>query len=175
MAELIAAIAARRGSAPALIDEFGETDWPTFDERVNRLVSALRDRGLAPTATFALLSGNRREAFEAHAAAAHGSWVLVPVNWHWTDEELAYVLGDADADALIVDGRFADVKYKRTPDPGVWRPTPPGFVPFFDPWLGKMRPFTLDANNQFQPGPPPALSAGTPLVNRVVPSTPTPM
>ena len=37
MAELIAGIAARRGNAPALIDEFGETDWSTFDERVNRL------------------------------------------------------------------------------------------------------------------------------------------
>ena len=49
----------------ALIDEFGETDWVTLDERVNRLVSALRDRGLAPHATFALMSGNRREAFEA--------------------------------------------------------------------------------------------------------------
>lgn len=108
MAELIAGIAARRGNAPALIDEFGETDWLAFDERVNRLVSALRDRGLAPHATFALMAGNRREAFEAHAAAAHGAWVMVPVNWHWTDEELAYVLGDAGAEALIVDGRFAD-------------------------------------------------------------------
>jgi len=57
------------------------------------------------------------------------------------------------------DGRFADVKYKRKPGPGVWRPTPPGFVPFFDPWLGKMRPFTLDSNNQFQPGPPPAMTS----------------
>jgi long-chain acyl-CoA synthetase len=107
MAELITPIAERRGHDPALIDEFGETDWIELDERVNRLVHALRARGLGAGDALAVLSGNRREAFEAHVAAAHGSWVVVPVNWHWTAEELAYVLGDSGARALIADGRFA--------------------------------------------------------------------
>lgn len=109
MAELTAPIAARRGDAPALVDEFGTTSWGALDERVNRLVSGLRGLGLAPGDTFALLSGNRREAFEVSAATAHGSWVMVPVNWHWTAEELAYVLADSGARALLVDGRFAEV------------------------------------------------------------------
>jgi len=115
MAELIAPIAAERGTAPALIDEFGETDWVALDERVNRLVHALRDLGLAAHDTFAVLAGNRREAFEAHLAAAHGSWVVVPVNWHWTAEELAYVVNDSGARALIVDGRFADIASAAAP------------------------------------------------------------
>jgi long-chain acyl-CoA synthetase len=109
MAELLAPIAQRRGTAPALIDEFGATDWVALDRRVNRLVNGLRAAGLEAGDTFALMAGNRREAFEAYLAAAHGSWVVVPVNWHWTAEELAYVIGDSGARALVVDGRFAEV------------------------------------------------------------------
>src|SRR5215207_6960416 len=109
MAELVAPIAERRGRAPALIDEFGETDWVDLDARVNRLVNALRTLGLRAGDTFAVLSGNRREAFEAHIAAGHGAWVVVPVNWHWTAEELAYVVNDSGSRALIVDGRYAGV------------------------------------------------------------------
>ena len=29
-----------------------------------------------------------------------GGWVVVPVNWHWTSEELAYVINDSGAKAL---------------------------------------------------------------------------
>jgi long-chain acyl-CoA synthetase len=109
MAQLIAAIAERKGTEPALIDEQGTTSWAELDGRINRLIDALRTRGLAPGATFALMVGNRREFFEATVAAMHGGWIVVPVNWHWVAEELAYVIDDSDAAALIVDGRFADV------------------------------------------------------------------
>ena len=43
--------------------------------------------------------------------------------------------------------------------PGVWRPTPPGFAPFFDPWLGQIDPLVLDSLSQFRPGPPPAIAS----------------
>ena len=55
-----------------------------------------------------MLSGNRREYFELMAAAAHGGWRYVPVNWHWAPEEIAYVLQNSDAVALVADDRFAD-------------------------------------------------------------------
>ncbi len=106
MAQLIAKIAQRKADEPALIDERGTTTWSAFDERVNRLIAALRGRGLATGDTVAVLSGNRRELFEATAAYMHGGWIGVPVNWHWTAEELAYVVGDAGARALIVEDQF---------------------------------------------------------------------
>ncbi len=109
MAQITAAIAARKGSEPALVDESGSTTWAAFDERINRLIHALRAHGLAPGDTIALMAGNRREFFEVTAAAMHGSWVVVPVNWHWVADELAYVLDDSDAKVLIVDDRFLDV------------------------------------------------------------------
>jgi long-chain acyl-CoA synthetase len=108
MAELIAKIAARKPDEPALVDETGETTWAQLDERTNRLVNALRAAGLEQGDTIAVLCGNRRELFEVTAAYAHAGWVGVPINWHWTAEELAYVVDDADAKALVVDGRFLD-------------------------------------------------------------------
>jgi hypothetical protein len=44
-------------------------------------------------------------------------------------------------------------------DPGVWRPTPPGFAPMLAPWLGNVTPFTLTRPSQFRAGPPPALTS----------------
>lgn len=109
MSEVFREIARERPSAIALSDEFGETRWAEFDERVNRLINALRSAGLADGDTFAVLSGNRREYFEAMAAAGHAGWRFVPVNWHWVAEEVAYVLANSDSRALLADARFAEL------------------------------------------------------------------
>jgi len=139
VAQLIAPIAAARGDAPALVDERGTTTWAAFDERVNRLVDGLREAGVQPTETVALMSGNRRELFEAMAACGHASWLMVPVNWHWTAEELAYVLDDSDAVALLVEDQFADVAVEALANPKTARCTirvviggepPEGFVAY---------------------------------------------
>ena len=117
MAELIAPFAAERGDAPALIDEFGVTTWSQFDDRTNRLVNGLRGLGLDDGDTIALMSSNRREFFEVFAASGHGSWVVVPVNWHWVADELAYVIENSGATAVIVDERFVEVARAARLDP----------------------------------------------------------
>ena len=70
--------------------------------------------------------------------------------------------GERAADRLIElrkdDGRFGPVTFDDPPAPGVWRPTPPAFAPFFDPWLAQLRPLLLDSPSQFRPGPPPAMT-----------------
>ena len=56
------------------------------------------------------------------------------------------------------DGRGANVPYTypSSPEPGVWIPTPPAFVPPATPWVGQMVPFTMQSASQFLPvnGPP---------------------
>lgn len=116
MAELIAKIAENKGEQAALIDEHGTTTWSELDDRVNRAVEAMRGLGLADHDTVALMSGNRREFFEVFGAAAHGSWTVVPVNWHWVAEELAYVSQNADAKVVLVDDRFLDVAVEARAD-----------------------------------------------------------
>src|SRR5215467_2029314 len=109
MARLLAATAARKPGAPALVDETGTTTWASLQARTNRLIHALRAAGLRAGDTIALLSGNRREYFEVMAAGMHAGLFVVPVNWHWVARELAYVVDNSDAAALIVDDRFLEV------------------------------------------------------------------
>jgi hypothetical protein len=67
------------------------------------------------------------------------------------------------ADNLIslraYDGRDAPIFFTQPPAPGVWRPTPPGFVPMLDPWLGFVTPLLVRSPFQFAPPPPPALTS----------------
>jgi long-chain acyl-CoA synthetase len=106
VAELLTPLSERLGEAPALVDERGTTHWVDFNLRVNRLIAALRGAGLRPEDTIAILSENRREYFECMTAATHCGLRYVPVNWHWVAEEVAYVLENSDARALICGERF---------------------------------------------------------------------
>lgn len=117
MAQITRTIAQRKGGAPALVDEAGTTSWAELDGRVNRLVHALGARGLRRGDVVGLLSGNQREYFEVMAAVMHAGLVVVPANWHWVAEELAYVIDDSDAAALIVARRFAATAEKACADP----------------------------------------------------------
>lgn len=72
-------------------------------------------------------------------------------------------IGEAAAETLIAersgDGLEANVPYAPGSGPGVWQPTPPGFLPALTPWLGQMRPFTMSSADQFLPdGPTPLTS-----------------
>ncbi|NLD78141.1 MAG: acyl--CoA ligase, partial [Acidimicrobiales bacterium] len=109
MAVLLKELAGQSGTDAALIDDFGSTTWAELNERVDRLVEALRARGLGEGDTVVLMAGNQREALEVSLACMHGGWLMVPVNWHWVAAELAHVLVDADAAALVVDHRWAAV------------------------------------------------------------------
>jgi hypothetical protein len=72
--------------------------------------------------------------------------------------------GTLAADNLIAmranDGRNAPVLFTQPPAPGVWRPTPPAFLPMAVPWMGSVTPLLLRSGAQFgEPGPPPALTS----------------
>src|SRR4051812_18593190 len=109
MAELLRPHAEARPAEPALTDEWGVTTWRELDSRTNRLASALRALGLRTGDAIAIHSGNRREYFELMCAAGHIGLRYAVVNWHWTADELRYVLQDAGARALFSEGAFGDV------------------------------------------------------------------
>ncbi len=72
--------------------------------------------------------------------------------------------GTLAADRLIAvradDGRNAPILFTRPPAPGVWRPTPPGFLQMYVPWMGAVTPLLVRSGAQFgEPGPPPALTS----------------
>src|SRR5262245_58813263 len=77
------------------------------------------------------------------------------------------LLGDAGVGvgqvsaAAIVNLRFGDGSFPSNPEifvggtkPGEWRPTLPAFAPMVAPWLGAVRPFTLQSSTQLSPSQP---------------------
>ena len=78
-------------------------------------------------------------------------------------EQQGITYGAAAADHFIEqranDGRNAPITFDQAPAPGVWRPTPTANAPFFDPWLGQVKPLLMKSSTQFRPGPPPALTS----------------
>jgi long-chain acyl-CoA synthetase len=106
MTHFIARHAETRGTAIALTDERGSTTWPALNARTNQLVNALRSLGLGTGDTIAIYAGNCREYYEIMLAANHAGLIYVPVNWHFSPEELAYVIDNSGARVLFAEGQF---------------------------------------------------------------------
>jgi len=77
------------------------------DERANRLAHALAARGIGPGDHVALYLYNSTEYLEAMLAAFKLRAVPINVNYRYVEEELRYLLDDADAKACVYDPEFA--------------------------------------------------------------------
>src|SRR5690349_3967861 len=58
-------------------------------------------------------------------------------------------------------GRDATVAYSPANGPGVWAPTPPGFLAAAAPEAAHVQPFALNSPSQFRAEPPPLLTSDT--------------
>jgi long-chain acyl-CoA synthetase len=105
---LTRAFAEQRRDEPALVDDEGMVTWGEFDERVNRLIHAMRTAGLRAGDTISIISGNRNEWFEVAFACSNSGITFVPVNWHLVASEIAYILEDSGSRAVVAGHRFAD-------------------------------------------------------------------
>jgi long-chain acyl-CoA synthetase len=86
----------------ALADERLTLSWLELDEILNRATNALLTRQAAAQSRIAVFAPNSAEAMIAYAAALLAGVSSVPVNFHLTAEEAAYILGDAQVDTLFV-------------------------------------------------------------------------
>jgi long-chain acyl-CoA synthetase len=104
------AAAAAEPDRVALVDAAGRV-WTAGEiaSGANRLVHALRDRGLAEGDPVAMLLPNRAETLFVLMAVFQAGWNFVPLNNNLTAPEVAYILGDAGAKALVADESFAAV------------------------------------------------------------------
>jgi len=110
--------ARRQPDTLAIVSDAGDRTFAELDARANQLVRALRRRGLGPGDSVALLSPNRPEFVEVVAAAQRAGLRLTPVNWHLTADEVAYVVNDCDARAIVAEasvGAVAEAAAARTP------------------------------------------------------------
>src|SRR5215470_4272490 len=75
-------------------------------DRVARLAGALRQSGVRPGDRIAFLSGNCHRLLEAYYGVLEAGAVLLPLNIRLAPSELAYILNDAGARMLLLQGRF---------------------------------------------------------------------
>ncbi|HZU16128.1 MAG TPA: acyl-CoA synthetase [Candidatus Dormibacteraeota bacterium] len=129
----------------ALIDDSGRRfTRAELLSRSRRLVHGLRARGLGPGDAVAAVLPNSVEAIELYLATAAAGWYLVPINFHSVGPEIAYVLADSEARALVAHERFAGACRDAVAELG-WTPdrcfavgSIPGFTPY--PELSRGQP-----------------------------------
>jgi len=81
-------------------------DYRQFEGRVWRLSRALVALGLKREDRVAILHENCHVFLEAYFAAAHGGFILVPLNHRLSPKELTMILNDCGAKVLIAQGVF---------------------------------------------------------------------
>ena len=86
--------------------------YAELDERVTRLARALQERGVGVGDRVAVLALNGLEVWEAYLAGVRLGAIVVPVNFRLVADEVAYVLQDSGAVAIVVDAPLAEVAAK---------------------------------------------------------------
>jgi long-chain acyl-CoA synthetase len=107
--DAIAAHAARKPDAPALIEGERRLTWSEFRDRRDRLAAALAGLGLARGEHVVIYSPNSVEYVLASAASRAAGVVPVPMNHRLSAEEVAYVLDDSDAALVFVADAFVPI------------------------------------------------------------------
>lgn len=93
---------------PAITCPSGSRTFGELEDRINRTARALRRRGLVPGDSVAIALSNRAEYAEVVHACLRTGLRYTPVNWHLTADEIAYIVDDCEANALIGDVVAAD-------------------------------------------------------------------
>ena len=142
----------------AVIEPSGESvSYAELAARADRYGRGLQALGLRPGDTVAGQLPNSTEALALFFAAMETGLYVVPVNWHLTAAEVAYILGDSGAGAFVAHERFAavaaDAAEQAGIDPGARFAV--GEVPGFSP---------LAALGVAGEGRPDPRTAGAPMV-----------
>jgi len=91
---------------PAILSPTGERSFFELNANCNRLVRALQRRGLAAGDSVALVLSNRPAFAEAVFACTRAGLRYTPVNRYLAPAEIAYIVEDCGAKAIIGDARF---------------------------------------------------------------------
>jgi long-chain acyl-CoA synthetase len=103
------AVIRHHGPRPAMLDVAKSQTWSEFGDRVARAAGALQALGVEKGARFAVLA---RNGFRFEELKWAGFWlgaVPVPINWRLAPPEIAMMLDDAGAAALLVENHFQSV------------------------------------------------------------------
>jgi long-chain acyl-CoA synthetase len=103
MTAFSAALAQSQPDEIALADVNSQYSWRELDDTVNRLVNGLLQLDLGPERRIAVFAENSARAALAHIGGLLAGASVVPVSFHLTADEVAYILDDAGVSVLFVD------------------------------------------------------------------------
>ncbi|MHC5908350.1 AMP-binding protein, partial [Streptomyces sp. S6] len=113
--ELLRGHAATRGTKTAFSDARRAVTYADLERRTARLGGHLAGLGLPRGSRVAILLGNRVEIVESYLGVNRAGCVGVPLNPHSSDAELAHVLTDSDALAVVTDTAHAEQVHAALP------------------------------------------------------------
>ena len=123
----------------ALADDQRSLDWTELDVIVNRGTNALLAAGLGNPPRAAVYANNSIETALAYLCALHAGVSSVPVNFHLTADEVAYILSDSAAGIVFVGPETAEAGVKAASATGArvigWRCDGVAGVEPWDDWL----------------------------------------
>jgi long-chain acyl-CoA synthetase len=107
----------------AVVTDGSVLTYGQLDDRARRLAAVLADLGLGPGDRLAAMLPNSPEFFECMAASAHLGVSALNLNWHLKADEVAWILDDSGAGALVTHVSLRDVVDQVVADrhlPVVW-------------------------------------------------------
>lgn len=102
------AIADTIGDKPALICGDVVRSWHEYDDRSARIATVLCEAGLGAGSKVGIYLHNGNEYLEAHHGVMKFRGCPINVNFRYQEEELVYLLSNADAEAVVFQATYAD-------------------------------------------------------------------
>lgn len=133
-------LADERPDEIALRDHLVAMRWTDVDDALDRVANALGNLDLGPAKRVAVYAENAAQTALAHLGALLGGASTVPVNFHLTADETAYILDDSESKVLFVGPETLDRGVAAAKQAGVqtivgWRcPVHPDVIDW-DAWL----------------------------------------
>ncbi len=138
-------LAAERPQEIALRDEVRALSWGEVDDILNRAANALHQFELGPKRRIAVFAENAVETGLANLAGLIAGTSVVPVNFHLTADEVAYILSDSEARVLFCGPETVERAVAAAAQSGVhtvvaWGDTGTHDVKAWETWLAASSP-----------------------------------
>ncbi len=105
--------------APAGVAAAGSWSWADLEVAACRVANGLRELGLGPGDWVAVLARNRVEWVQTLLGNVRAGTSLVPLNWHLTAPEVAFILSDSATRLLVTDPEDEEVAREAATTAGV--------------------------------------------------------
>lgn len=106
MADLMLRNAMLHPHRTALVFERQRVTYSQYNQHVNQLVHALRDKGLKKGDVLGVLSWNSIEYCDVFGASEKGGFITAPINTRLSEKEIAFLINDSESRVLFIGREF---------------------------------------------------------------------